>query len=216
MPDLNSLRVVIADDHPMFLQGLQDTLARGGINVLASVSDGASALQTILNCHPDLAILDIEMPYLTGFSVVAECQKKALNTRFIIFACHKAAEFIAHARSLNISGYLLKEDTSHEIFNCIQGVMQGHMHYSPSIPEKDLKLASEILQQLVSLSPSEKKVLKMIAAQFSSQNIADKLSVSGRTIEKHRSNMISKLGLPGQANSLSTWALAQKSLIMSL
>lgn len=216
MFDVKTLRVVIADDHPMLLQGLQDTLVRGGIQGVVAVSDGASALQKILDLQPDLAIVDIEMPYLSGFSIAAECQKKGLNTRFIVLSYHKEAEFIAQAQSLNISGYLLKEDTSAELFNCMQAVMEGQFYFSRAILEKDLKFANKTLERLASLSPSEKKILKMIASQLSSQQIADKLHLSGRTIEKHRSNIITKLGLSGQANSLTLWSLEQKAVIMNL
>lgn len=216
MPDLNKLNVIIADDHPMLLQGLENTLVRGGIKVLGAVSDGASALQLIVDHQPDLAIIDIEMPYLSGFSIAGECQKRGLSTRFIILSYHKEAEFIAQARSLNISGYLLKEDTSLELFNCIRAVMNGQSYFSHAILEKDLKFANKTLEQLASLTPSEKKILKMIASQLSSQEIANKLHVSERTIEKHRSNIIIKLGLSGQVNSLTLWSVEQKSVIMSL
>lgn len=216
MADLTKLRVVIADDHPMLLQGLKNTLVNGGVKVLAAASDGTTALQAIQDHLPDLAIVDIEMPYLTGFAIADECGKRGLKTKFIILSYHKEAAFILQAQNSGVSGYLLKEDTSLEILNCIQAVMNGATYYSQSLVQKELNFANENLKRLASLSPSEKKILKMIATQLSSQEIADKLHVSERTIEKHRSNIISKLDLSGQANSLSLWSLENKSIIMNL
>lgn len=216
MSDFTKLRVVIADDHPMLLQGLENTLTNGGVKVMAAASDGTAALQSILDHLPDLAILDIEMPYLTGFAIADECRKRELKTKFIILSYHKEAAFIVQAQNSGVSGYLLKEDTSLEIFRCIQAVMDGGTYYSQSMVDKELNFANENLKRLASLSPSEKKILKMIATQLSSQEIADKLHVSERTIEKHRSNIISKLNLSGQANSLSLWSLENKPIIMNL
>jgi two-component system, NarL family, nitrate/nitrite response regulator NarL len=216
MMSLENLRAVVADDHPLLLQGLEDTLKKGGVNVVGAASDGSTALKLITDCQPDVAVLDIEMPYLTGFAVAEECRKKGLLTKVIILSYHKEAEFIAQAKSLHIAGYLLKEDTNLEIFKCIEKVMQGEFYYSPSILHKDLNTANTSLEKLHLLSPSERKILKLIASQLSSQTIADKLHVSERTIEKHRSNIIGKLALSGHANSLSLWAVQQKAVIMSL
>ena len=213
---LKNLKVVIADDHPMMLQGLKTTLEQGEIDILGVAMEGTTALKLILEKEPDLAILDIDMPYLTGLAIAEECKKRMLRTKFIILSFHKEAEFVAQAKNLNISGYLLKEDTGMAIFDCIREVMSGKLYFSQSIINKELKFANENLQRLACLSPSEKKILKLIASQNSSQKIADKLHVSSRTVEKHRSNIISKLAISGQANSLSIWAIEQKLLIISL
>ncbi|MBL6448259.1 response regulator transcription factor [Fulvivirga sp. 29W222] len=215
MPD-KKLKIVIADDHPMLLQGLKDTLEKAGLNVVGAANTGSAALQLIIDHHPDLAVLDIEMPYLSGFTIASECQKKGLNTKFIILSYHKESEFIAQAKSLNISGYVLKEDTSADILNCITSVMKGEPYYSRSILSKDMDTANDSLKRLTNLSPSERKILKLIASQMSSQEIANKLHIAERTVEKHRSNIIAKLGIHGQSHSLSMWAIKQKSMIMDL
>lgn len=216
MINFNHINAVIADDHPMLLQGLEATLIKNGIDVLTSAKDGTSALQAIIDHQPTLAIVDVEMPYLTGFAIAEQCQKVVPETKFIILSYHKEAQFIVRARNLNISGYVLKEDTSTEIIKCIEHVLKGEFYYSPSIVKENLDHANKNLSRLASLSPSEKKILKMIATPLSSQEIANQLHVSERTIEKHRSNIISKLNLTGQAHGLSMWARDQKSIIMSL
>ena len=216
MIKFEDITAVIADDHPMLLQGLEATLIKSKINVVATAKDGTTALQAIIDHKPNVAILDVEMPYLTGFDIAEQCQKIVPETRFIILTLHKEPQFIARAQSLNISGYLLKEDTSTEIIKCLQHVMSGQNYFSSSIMKEDLEHSDIHLNKLKTLSPSEKKILKMIASHLSSQEISETLHVSERTIEKHRSNIISKLELSGQVNSLSFWAVEQKSNIMSL
>ncbi len=216
MVNFKEVNAVIADDHPMLLQGLEATLIKNGIDVLVAAKDGTSALQAIIDRKPTLAILDVEMPYLTGFDIADQCQKIVPETKFIILSYHKEAQFIVRARDLNISGYVLKEDTSTELIKCIELVLKGEFYYSKSITKENIDLADQNLSRLAFLSPSEKKILKMIATPLSSQEIADQLHVSERTIEKHRSNIISKLKLSGQTHGLSLWAREQKTIIMSL
>lgn len=214
--NFNELRVVIADDHPMMLQGLETTLEKHGIRVLAAAKDGTSALQAVVDHQPDIAIIDIEMPYLSGFAVASQCASTSPNTRFVLLTYHKEPHFIQKAQDMNISGYLLKEDTSIEIIKCIEHLMNGQKYLSKSVSKVDLNSLTTQIEKLQALSPSEKKILKMIAHPMSTQEIADKLHVSTRTIEKHRSNIISKLELSGQAYELSIWARAQKEVIVNL
>lgn len=216
MINFKEIKVVIADDHPMVLQGLEATLSKYGITILAATKDGTSTLQAIIDLQPDLAIIDIEMPYLNGFAIAAECSKLSLQTKFVILSYHKEPEFIIKAKELNISGYLLKEDTSREILKCIEQVMKGQTYFSQSIISQHLSKGNHTLVKLSTLSPSEKKILKLIAKGLSSQEIAGQLHVSERTIEKHRSNIIAKLGLSGQAYGLSLWAREQHTVILNI
>lgn len=214
--DIKDIKVIIADDHPMMLQGLKTTLEQGNVNVVGAASDGLTALKLILQHQADLAILDIDMPYLTGLAIAEECQKRNLNTKFIILSYHKETEFIIQAKYLNISGYLLKEDTSITIFDCIRDVMNGKPYFSESILSNESINANYNLNKLISLSPSEKKILKLIAKQNNSLQISDILHISVRTVEKHRSNIISKLNISNEDKKLSIWAIEQKSAIMNL
>lgn len=216
MSIINNLNVIIADDHPMMLEGLKTTLEDGNINILGIASEGLTALKLIIEHQPDLAILDIDMPYLTGLAIAEECQKRKLKSKIIILSFHKEAEFITQARNLNISGYLLKEDTRMVLFDCIQEVMNGKLYFSQSILQNNVSYSDETLNKLDSLTPSEKKILKLVALQNSSQQIAARLHISVRTVEKHRSNIISKLNIDIQNTSLSIWSINEKSLILNL
>ncbi|KYG74991.1 LuxR family two component transcriptional regulator [Roseivirga ehrenbergii] len=210
---MNRITLVLADDHPLLLQGLESTLISKGFDVLGTASDGSAALKLITEFNPDIAILDIEMPLMDGLTVAKYCMGKGYETRFIILSYHKEIEFIARAKSLNVSGYLLKEDALEEIEACIREVANGGQYFSNAFQLKDVKFAQSSLEKVEALTPSERKILKLIAAGQSTREIADKLFISERTVEKHRSNVIQKLDLEGKPNGLTTWVLQNKHLL---
>ncbi len=203
----------MADDHPLLLQGLETALRTKGFNIQGTAIDGSAALKLITELNPKIAILDIEMPYMDGLSVAKHCMEKGYETKFIILSYHKETEFIARAKSLNLSGYLLKEDAFEEIEVCIQKVMAGEQYFSKAFHLKDVKSAESSLERVESLTPSERKILKFIASNQSTREIADMLFISERTVEKHRSNIIQKLSLEGKPNGLITWVLHNKHLL---
>ncbi|MEP1486869.1 MAG: response regulator transcription factor [Algibacter sp.] len=211
----NDLTIVIADDHPMLLKGLNNELVANGYNVVAQASNGIQALELILKLQPDIALLDIDMPMLLGFEVIKMAREKGSNTKFIILSFHKESYYIVQAKTFQIDGYLLKEDGFFEIDHCIDEVLKGNVYFSRSIEDKPLNIASEELKRLSLLTLSETKILKLICQEISNQDIADSLSLSIRTIEKHRSNIIEKLGLKKGNNALTNWALVNRSTILS-
>tara|TARA_B100001245_G_C22767693_1_gene371209 strand:- start:61 stop:708 length:648 start_codon:yes stop_codon:yes gene_type:complete len=211
----SELSLVIADDHPLLLQGLKDTLENYHFKEVITCNNGTSALEAIIHHQPELAILDIEMPYLSGLAVAEECKKRNLNTQVIILSYHKEYQFIAKAKALNISGYILKEDTTTEIYKCLEQVYYNKFYYSPSIRE-EVTSSDLVTQKLQQLSPSELKILKLIAESLGSQAIAEMLHISERTVEKHRSNIITKLDIAKQSNSLAIWAIEQRHVIQGM
>lgn len=202
--------LVLADDHPLLLKGLESALLSKGFNVIGTANDGSEALRLISEYQPDIAILDIEMPYMDGLSVAKHCQEKRYETKFIILSYHKETEFIARAKNLNLSGYLLKEDALEEIETCIHAVSEGKEYFSKAFQLTEVNDLQTALDRLDALTPSERKILKLIAENLSTKFIADKLFVSQRTIEKHRSNIIQKLDLGGKPNGLTSWVLHNK------
>lgn len=208
------LRLVIADDHPLLLKGLQDELEASHYNIIACASDGEEALKSILSLRPDMALLDINMPLLTGFEVVKEAIAQGTNTKFIILSFHDESDYIVQALSIGVKGYLLKEDSFREIDMCIDTVMRGGEYLSNSLDNSILSSTTESLACLKFLTPSELTILKQIAERRTTQEIADTLVISRRTVEKHRSNIISKLTIPTGTNSLTHWALMNKTFIL--
>ncbi len=213
MNSKDSITIIIADDHPMLLNGLYGELADSGYNVLGKALDGMQALKLVLEQEPMIALLDIDMPLLTGLEVVKMAHEKNVATKFVLLSFHKESIYISQAKSLNIDGYLLKEDSFMEIEKCIQAVLSGNCYFSSSFDTASLEAVNTEIKKLQRLSPSELKILKLIAKQNSNGEIAALLNVSIRTIEKHRSNIIFKLELLPETNVLTNWALVHHKTI---
>ncbi|MBZ0327626.1 MAG: response regulator transcription factor [Altibacter sp.] len=211
-----NISVIIADDHPLILKGLFEELTAAGYNVVETATQGMEALELILTHKPNVALLDIDMPLLTGFDVIKTAKEKGSKTKFIVLSFHKESEYVAQAKALQIQGYLLKEDSFSEIEKCIQAVIDDKTYFSSSFDSFSLQNASDELRKLQLLTPSEATILKLIAQQTTTSEIAEMLSVSSRTVEKHRSNIIAKLGLDQASNSLISWSLANKNIIAQL
>jgi DNA-binding NarL/FixJ family response regulator len=202
---MNTHSIITADDHPLLLKGLNDFLIEKKYNLIGSGNDGREAYNLILKESPDIAIIDIQMPFMSGLDVAKSCKENGLNTKIVLITLHKERELYEKAQDLNIFGYILKEFALEEIENCINTVTNGEHYFSPKIIEL---LADEFPENgaLSSLTPSEKKILKLIAKDKTNKEIASLLFISYRTVEKHRSNIITKLKLEPKTNSLLIWA----------
>jgi DNA-binding NarL/FixJ family response regulator len=197
--------IITADDHPLLLKGLNDFLLEKKYNIIDSGVNGKEAYNLIVKLKPDIAILDIQMPYMTGLEVATECKKNKIPTKIILITFHKEKVLFQKASELNIFGYILKEFAIEEIENCIKSVTEGVPYFSPRI--KDLLGINPYKDSyLDNLTPSEKKILKFIAKDKTNKDIASLLFISHRTVEKHRSNIIQKLQLEHKTNSLLIWA----------
>lgn len=197
--------IIIADDHPLLLKGLNDFLIEKEYNLIGSASDGQKALDMIEKLQPDIAILDIQMPFFSGIEIAKKCNEKNLKTKIILMTFHKEASLYFEAKELHIYGYLLKDFAIEEIENCIASVIQNRPYFSTKIKEL-LQLNTSKNNGLQMLTPSERKILKFIAKDKTNNEIADILFISPRTVEKHRSNIIQKLNLEPKTNSLLIWA----------
>lgn len=208
----NKVTILVADDHPLLLKGLRDELISLGFNVLEGVVNGAQALDIIVSKKPDIAILDISMPFLTGFEVIKKCQAESLKTKFIILTSYKEKGFVLKAKKMNISGYMLKDEPFLEIKKCIQEVLNGRFFASKIFDEVFENEISPQIEKIKFLSPSERTIVRLIAVGNSSKAIAEILLISSRTVDKHRSNIISKLDLSSDSDSLSLWVNENKGL----
>lgn len=197
--------IIIADDHPLLLKGLSDFLLERGHNVIGKAENGEQACELIQKLNPDIAILDIQMPVLSGLDIAKKCLHEGLKTKVVLITFHKDKELFYQSKQLNIFGYLLKDFALEEIENCIQSVTEGTPYFSAKILELLHSDAADP-NKLDALTPSEKKILKLIAADKTNKEIAALLFISYRTVEKHRSNIINKLHLEQKTNSLLIWA----------
>ncbi|WP_074408182.1 MULTISPECIES: response regulator [Aquimarina] len=205
--------ILIADDHPLLLRGLEEFLKERKYNIINTHSDGLSAYNAIIKDKPDIAILDIEMPNLTGVDIAKNCKRHQIDTKIILITLHKEKKFFEDAVKYNIHGYLLKEFALTEIEACIASVSRGEPYFSEKIYKRFTNV-SECNSDIEKLTPSEVKILKRIAEEMTSTEIADLLSISVRTVEKHRANIIRKLTLEQKPNALLIWSQKNKQLLL--
>ncbi|AUC81844.1 response regulator transcription factor [Lacinutrix sp. Bg11-31] len=212
----NKTTIIVADDHPMLLKGLCEELISNNYSVIGTAENGAIALELITKLNPDLAILDIEMPLLTGFEVIKKCENKKLKTKYIVLTSHKESRFIFKAKTLNISGYLLKDEPFEEMQKCITSISNNKTYFSSTFDSVFESEVSPEIKKIKFLSPSERTIIRLIAQGSSSNEIAESLLISIRTVQKHRTNILSKLDLASHTDSLTVWAKQHKELILSL
>lgn len=170
----------------------------------------------IVSKKPTIAILDIRMPLLSGFEVINKCQETSLTTKFIILTIYKEKGLVLKAKRMNISGYLLKDEPFSEIKKCIDKVLKGKFYASNIFNEVFQKEVVPVIEKIKFLSPSERTIIRLIAKNKSSKEIAQILTISLRTVEKHRSNIIFKLNLSSYSGSLKVWVAENKEFLDSV
>jgi DNA-binding NarL/FixJ family response regulator len=206
-------RILVVDDHPIFRDGLIRAIEREKMfTVVGQAADGMEALNLIRELHPDLAVLDVSMPEMDGLEVARRVHQEALPTELIILTMYKDARFFNAALDFGVRGYVVKDSVSAEILTCLRTVMDGHYYISPTI--SDLLIARErraaslppVEPLFDSLTPAERTILRRVAENKTSREIAQELSVSLRTVENHRTHICHKLGIKGH-NALLQFAM---------
>lgn len=213
----NEISIVIADDHPVFRQGLRSIVeSDSSFLVVAEAGNGRSAIELIEKHLPKIALLDVNMPDLNGFAVVEAIRERKLDVEIVFLTMHSEEELFRSAMDLGIRGYVLKDSAGTDILTCLRTVSGGKHYVSPSMAGLLLERrrrtdAFENEQQgLHLLTPTEKNILKLIAEQRTSKEIGEELFVSYRTVETHRVNISRKLGLRGSL-ALVKFAIANRS-----
>ncbi len=188
------IKIVIADDHVIFRQGLLKLLqSADDIMVAGEAGDGYEVLNLILKEKPDLAILDISMSGLSGFEIAEEIQKKGIETKVIFLTMHNDPLTAKKAILSNVSGYVLKDNAFEDLLYAIRSVASGGKFISPSIFDKILNLSAVKENKNHILTRREIEILRLIALGFTNKKIADKLSISVKTVETHRAKILQKL-----------------------
>lgn len=204
--------VIIADDHPIFRNGVREILSElKNLELLGEARDGGEAYNLILAHRPDIAILDLEMPLLSGLDVCNKVLSEKNQTRFIVLTMHKGKHFFTAAMEAGVSGYLLKDNAIQDLIKCVEMVCAGKVYVSPQIEHYLTEHTSQhqsaaVQQARTLLSPTEKIILKLISEGKSSADIAGLLFISANTVDNHRSNIARKLNLEGK-NSLMKFAI---------
>jgi DNA-binding NarL/FixJ family response regulator len=212
------IKVLLADDHPVVRRGLKATIEEDEtLRVIAEAVDGTDALRQILALRPTVAILDIDMPGLNGLGVAREVAAQNVDTRIIFMTFHADEDLMRAAMDVGGKGYLLKGSETDEVGAAIHAVCAGRTYIGSAmaavlLKQKTAESGSGQLLDIGVLTPSEKKILRLIAAGLSSKEIGDVLSIHYRTVENHRTNMCRKLSIEG-ANALARFALQHRSAL---
>lgn len=213
----NEIRILIADDHPVFRQGLRQIIETDPqLKVVAEAGDGEQALARLQEKAVDVAMLDLSMPLKDGFAVARAARELRLSVPLIFLTMHKDEQYLHAALDLGVKGYVLKDSAIVEIVNCIKAVIAGHEYVSPSLTSYLIRRGSraaalaEERPALEQLTPTERRVLKLVADGQTSREIASILGIGIRTVEHHRNNIATKLDLHG-SHALVKFAIQHQS-----
>ncbi|MEO8210583.1 MAG: response regulator transcription factor [bacterium] len=219
MGKTNKIKIIIADDHPIFRNGLEQIIEEDeGIEIIGTAENGEKALRIINELNPDIALLDIDMPKMTGLQVLKELKKQRSQTKVIFLTVFASEDIFDEAMDLGTSGYVLKDCAVNDITECIYKVEEDNYYISPTISNflvnrRDrMKKLERDKPALNNLTKTESMILKFIAEGKTSKEIANELFISYKTVENHRSNISNKLNLKG-SHSLVKFAIENKPLL---
>jgi two-component system response regulator NreC len=191
-----AVRVLIADDHEMFRQGLRVLLEEEGFQFVAEASNGREAVQLCEQHHPEVAILDISMPLLNGIFAAREIIKSNPRTKIVLLTQHTEDRMVLESLRAGVTGYVLKTRASNELVHALRAVCRGEMYLTQSISRTVVQafLMKDSLPERP-LSDRERQVLQLVAEGKTTKEIASMLGVSVNTAETHRTNLMEKLDL---------------------
>jgi DNA-binding NarL/FixJ family response regulator len=211
-------RIIIAEDHTIVREGLRALLSSDpNFEVVGEVEDGREAIRVTERLEPDLVLMDLSMPRMSGMEAIREIKRRCPQTKVIVLTVHKTEEYVLASLDAGAEGYVLKDASHAELGMCIKHVIQGKRYLSPEVSDK---VINGYLDGKKTLKPStvwdtltqrEREILKLIAEGYKNKEIADYLCISIKTVEKHRANLMGKLDLHS-ASALTAFAI-EKGLV---
>lgn len=214
------MKLLVVDDHPIFRKGLADTVSSIIENCTVSEADnGKDAIELIKNNSFNLIMLDIDMPEMSGLDVLNYIFDHSINTKCIIFSMHNDELFFNEALDRGAMGYILKEDSSVEIKDCLDNVLNDTPFVSQKLKpfvenrKRFRETLHEVQEHISSLTKSEYSTLKLVAQNKTSKEIAEILFVTEKSVENYRSRICKKLNLSGESHILNKWVKEYKSLL---
>jgi DNA-binding NarL/FixJ family response regulator len=192
------MRVLIADDHGIVRTGIRLLLERqSGVEVVGEASDGAQAVQEALACRPDLCILDVGMPRMTGLQAARAIRSHLPEARVLMLSMHDDERYLFEALKAGASGYVLKREADHDLVGAVRAVGRGEAFLTNAAERSLIRqwMDEGAAGPAVPLTPREEEVVKLIAEAHTNAQIAEVLHVSEKTVESHRANVLRKLGM---------------------
>jgi len=210
--------VIIAEDHQLFREGLKSMLsARGDIDIIAEAEDGLEAVSCVKRTPPDLLLLDLSMPRLSGISVMKDVKRQFPDVKILALTIHESDEYVLEAFDAGTDGYCIKDASREELMVAIDSVLEGKTYISPGIADNVVEGFLEDRRRLKTqtdwdtVTQREREVLKLLAEGYLNKEIAALLHISVKTVEKHRANIMTKLDLHN-ASALTAYAI-EKGLV---
>jgi DNA-binding NarL/FixJ family response regulator len=217
---METMHVAIADDHPIFRSGLKFLLETSFENIVINqFENGEEIFDFVKTSTPDIIIVDIDMPIKNGLEVCELITQMEIDSKVIVLTMYKDIEMLKLAFYNGAKGYLVKDNTSEELVDCIQTVMEGKTYMAKDVRELGANLFSndkakfQISQLIGSLTQTELKTLKLVSLKLSSKEIANLLFVSVKSVENYRSRICKKLNLDARNNSLLLWIMDNKIIL---
>lgn len=209
---MNTIRVAIADDHSLFREGIRMILSEmPGILLCLEACDGNELLDALEHTPVDVVLLDLEMKKTNGMETLGMIHERYPELKVIILSMHSEPRMISHLMKLGANGYLIKDAQKNELEKAIREVCEKGMHFNEYVSNSlliGLRSKNEKPALSVQLSPREREVLSLICAEHTTQEIAEKLFISERTVEGHRKNLCSKL------DAKNTAGLVKKAILL--
>ncbi len=212
MPNLTTKTAVIADDHPVTLHGMKTILEQLGYKVTGIFQNGTQAFNHLLTAPSNIALLDIQMPGLSGIDIVIELAKNNISTKTIIYTMFNDHSLFKRSQEAGVNGYILKEFATDELQKCVTSIEKGEKWFSPQLSEALSKKTNTFIPDFYDrLTAIEKNILMDIAEKKTSKQIAEENFISLKTVESHRRNILNKLELSHEKNALLIWAIENRS-----
>ena len=206
-------RIMIVEDHTLLRAGLKALLLQEpDLKVVGEADNGRDAVRAMSVLAPDLVLMDLSMPGLGGIEAIIEIRRRSIETRIIVLTIHKTDEYIHAALQAGANGYVLKDATHDELRGAIRTVLSGKTYLSPDVSSRIITTYLRAADARVAVRPwdtlthREREILKLVAEGRANRHIAEYLSLSVKTVEKHRSNLMRKLDLHNVA-MLTTFAI---------
>lgn len=200
------IRIVLADDHAIVRQGIRKIIdAEDGLSVIAETDNGIDTVKIVEEVCPDVLVLDMMMPGLNGLAVIRQVKQRMDQTRIVVLSMHADDSYVLAALRTGATGYVLKDSPSSDLVEAIRRAAVGRRYLSAPLSERAMeayveKAKSKPVDKYEMLTQREQEILQLTAEGNTSSQIAERLSISPRTVEKHRSNLMSKLDLHVQAD----------------
>ncbi len=203
---MTKTRIVLADDHPVVRHGVRSLLqAEADFAVVGEAADGIETVQLVERVQPEVLVVDLMIPGLNGLEVTRQVKQRSPQTRVVILSMHANEPYVLEALKNGASGYVLKDSSGTDLVHAVRQVVGGQRYLSPPLSERAVEAYMQKSQETAfdpyeALTDREREVLQLAAEGLSNPDIANRLSISPRTVETHRANLMRKLGLKTQTD----------------